>query len=70
MAANGKIMLVYNPTAIRPRPVAILTDTAGITPAFSSPAVIPKNIRQYGPGVNDIVQKYLGIWGTQPLAAG
>lgn len=71
MGANGKIMIVFNPTAIRPRPIAVLTDTAGTFPSFSSTAVIPKNIKQFGPGnLLDQVPKNLGIWSTGPCAAG
>lgn len=70
MAAGGKILIIFNPTAIRPRPVMVMTDTGGLFHSLANPAVIPKNIFQRSPGINDIVNRNLGIWSTGALPAG
>jgi len=47
MTANGKIILIFNPTAIRPRPVLIVDDKGGVFSALNSPAPLVKTLRQY-----------------------
>lgn len=45
MSASGKILLVFNPTAIRPRPVLVLKDPTGALFPLSSSAPIVKDVR-------------------------
>lgn len=44
MSSFGKILLVFNPTAIGPRPVAVLTDIEGNFAPLDAPAGVPKVI--------------------------
>lgn len=72
MAPNGKILLVFNPTAILVRPVAILSDVLGKFNSFSTPAGIAKNqIMRMPLNINDSAVRNLAIWtsGTMQIGA-
>lgn len=70
MAPSGKVILIINPTAIRPRPVLMIDDSQGAFLPLDAPGVLSKSVRQYMPGAFDSTVKTLGLWETGPLPAG
>lgn len=64
MAPTGKILVVFNPTAIRPRPVVVIPDPNGDYQSFESNGVAAKNIKQWYGANFDSVVKLAGIWST------
>jgi hypothetical protein len=64
MAAFGKILVVFNPTAIGPRPVVVLQDIEGNSAPLDAPAGVPKVISQFGKNYTDSNARNLAIWTT------
>lgn len=62
MAPTGKILLVYNPTAIGPRPMCIFTDINAAFSPLDKADSIPKVIAQEGIVYVDSNLRNLGIW--------
>lgn len=45
MGPTGKILIIYNPTAIRPRPVVVIADPNGDYNSLETNGVAAKNIK-------------------------
>lgn len=67
-AATGKIVVICNLTAIRPEPVLVMRDQAGLFAPLSAAAPLVKNVNQYDAFTNHTAQRTLGIWGTKTPA--